>query len=97
MVLWPVLWAERFKSLLLEGGRAVATVAAYIVLNPVRAAPVCRPQGVSLLRLCRGAGRRLRGRSGEAQDHSGFARDHLLGGTAYRVSQASVSEGRSRH
>ena len=35
---YGVLWAERFKSLLLEGGRAVATVAAYIDLNPVRAA-----------------------------------------------------------
>ena len=33
---YGVLWAERFKSLLLESGRAVATVAAYIDLNPVR-------------------------------------------------------------
>ena len=32
-----VLWAERFKSVLLEGGQAVAAVAAYIELNPVRA------------------------------------------------------------
>ena len=32
---YGVLWAERFKSLLLEGGRAVPTVAAYTVLNPV--------------------------------------------------------------
>ena len=32
-----VLWAERFKSVLLEAGYAVATVAAYIDLNPVRA------------------------------------------------------------
>ena len=39
-----VLWAERFKSLLLEGGRAVATVAAYIVLNPVRAALCADPK-----------------------------------------------------
>src|SRR6516165_108778 len=30
-------WAERFKSVLLEGGEAVAAVAAYIELNPVRA------------------------------------------------------------
>ena len=49
---YGALWAERFKSLLLEGGQAVATVAAYIDLNPVRAA-LCRgPQGLSLLRLC---------------------------------------------
>ncbi len=34
---YGTLWAERFKSLLLEEGRAVATVAAYIDLNPVRA------------------------------------------------------------
>jgi hypothetical protein len=32
-----VLWADRFKSVLLEGGEALAAVAAYIELNPVRA------------------------------------------------------------
>jgi putative transposase len=32
-----VLWAERFKSVLLQGGEAVTAVAAYIDLNPVRA------------------------------------------------------------
>src|SRR5580704_9939475 len=31
------LWSERFKSVLLEGGPAVAAIAAYIGLNPVRA------------------------------------------------------------
>jgi putative transposase len=31
------LWSERFKSVLLEGGQAVAAIAAYIGLNPVRA------------------------------------------------------------
>jgi putative transposase len=41
---YGVLWAERFKSLLLEGGRAVATVAAYIALNPVRAALCADPK-----------------------------------------------------
>jgi putative transposase len=34
---YGVLWAERFKSVLLEGGEALAAVAAYIDLNPVRA------------------------------------------------------------
>src|SRR6201987_1936226 len=34
---YGVLWAERFKSALLEGGEALAAVAAYIELNPVRA------------------------------------------------------------
>ena len=32
---YGVLWAERFKSVLLEGGEALAAVAAYIELNPV--------------------------------------------------------------
>ena len=34
---YGALWAERFKSVLLEGGQAVAAIAAYIDLNPVRA------------------------------------------------------------
>jgi putative transposase len=34
---YGVLWADRFKSVLLEGGRAVRAIAAYIELNPVRA------------------------------------------------------------
>jgi putative transposase len=41
---YGALWAERFKSLLLEGGQAVATVAAYIDLNPVRAALCADPK-----------------------------------------------------
>ena len=32
-----VLWADRFKSVLIEGGEALAAVAAYIELNAVRA------------------------------------------------------------
>jgi putative transposase len=32
-----VLWSERFKSVLLEDGQALAAVAAYIELNPLRA------------------------------------------------------------
>ena len=34
---YGTLWSERFKSVLLEGGPAVAAIAAYIDLNPVRA------------------------------------------------------------
>jgi putative transposase len=34
---YGVLWADRFKSVLLEGDEALAAVAAYIELNPVRA------------------------------------------------------------
>lgn len=38
------LWEERFKSVLVEGrGHALATMAAYIDLNPVRAGLVCDP------------------------------------------------------
>jgi hypothetical protein len=31
---YGALWAERFKSVLLEAGRALATVVAYVSLNP---------------------------------------------------------------
>src|SRR5260370_657307 len=41
---YGALWAERFKSLLLEGGQAVATVAAYIDLNPVRSSLCSEPK-----------------------------------------------------
>ncbi|HEX6565730.1 MAG TPA: hypothetical protein VF020_15675 [Chthoniobacterales bacterium] len=34
---YGVLWAERFKSVLVEEGQALSTVAAYIDLNPLRA------------------------------------------------------------
>jgi REP-associated tyrosine transposase len=34
---YGVLWAERFKSVLLEEGQALAAVGAYVDLNPVRA------------------------------------------------------------
>jgi len=41
---YGVLWAERFKSVLLEGGEALAAVAAYIELNPVRASLCADPK-----------------------------------------------------
>jgi hypothetical protein len=34
---YGVLWAERFKSVLIEEGQALSAVAAYIDLNPLRA------------------------------------------------------------
>ena len=41
---YETLWAERFKSVLVEGSRsALRTVAAYIDLNPVRAGLVEDP------------------------------------------------------
>src|SRR5260370_15902505 len=41
---YGVAWAEPFKSVLLVGGQALAAVAAYIQLNPVRAALVADPK-----------------------------------------------------
>jgi len=38
------LWESRFKSVLVEGGEALRTVAAYIDLNPVRAGIVSDPK-----------------------------------------------------
>lgn len=43
------LWSERFKSVLVEGGAALRTVAAYIEMNPVRAGLVADP---SAYRFC---------------------------------------------
>jgi REP element-mobilizing transposase RayT len=37
------LWEERFKSVIVEGGMAARTIAAYIDLNPVRAGVVQHP------------------------------------------------------
>jgi len=41
---YGVLWADRFKSILLEDGQALAAVAAYIELNPVRAGVCADPK-----------------------------------------------------
>src|SRR6185312_3436156 len=41
---YGVLWAERFKSVLLEEGEALAAVAAYTELNPVRAGLCADPK-----------------------------------------------------
>jgi putative transposase len=41
---YGVLWADRFKSVLIEGGEALAAVAAYIELNPVRAGLCADPK-----------------------------------------------------
>ena len=38
------LWAERFTSVLIQGGQALATVAAYVDLNPVRAGLCADPK-----------------------------------------------------
>ncbi|NCD34380.1 MAG: transposase [Spartobacteria bacterium] len=43
------LWSERFKSVLVEGGNALRTVAAYIEMNAVRAGVVADP---ALYRFC---------------------------------------------
>ena len=56
------LWAERFRSVVVEGRPfALQTVAAYIDLNPVRANLCQDSEGFSLLWLC-GSGRGIRKR-----------------------------------
>jgi putative transposase len=42
---YGVLWAERFKSVLIEEGQALSAVAAYIDLNPLRAGLCEDPRG----------------------------------------------------
>jgi REP element-mobilizing transposase RayT len=50
---YGTLWAERFKSVLIEDTAAcLRTVAAYIDLNPVRAGLVSGSKGLPLLWLC---------------------------------------------
>ena len=41
---YGVLWAERFKSVLLQEGQSLAAVAAYLELNPVRAGMCSDPK-----------------------------------------------------
>src|ERR1700751_5011684 len=41
---YGVLWAERFKSVLIQGGEALAAMAAYIELNPVRVSLCADPK-----------------------------------------------------
>ena len=38
------LWMERFRSVIVEGGECLRTVAAYIDLNPMRAGLVAEPE-----------------------------------------------------
>lgn len=59
-------WAERFKSVLVEGGDVLRTVAAYIEMNPVRAGMVDDP---SVYRYCG---------FGEAMGGSVLARDGIV-------------------
>ena len=38
------LWMDRFRSVIIEGGECLRTVAAYIDLNPIRAGLVAKPE-----------------------------------------------------
>jgi putative transposase len=59
------LWEERFKSVLVEGsGDALATVAAYIDLNPVRAGIVSDPKDYRFCGYGEGCGGNARAREG---------------------------------
>ena len=69
---YGTLWADRFKSVLVEGhANPLQTMAAYIDLNPVRAGLVEDPKGLSFLW--------LRGGSGGARGGSAGA-GYCLGG-----------------
>src|ERR1700719_3492734 len=87
---YGVLWAERFKSVLLEGGEALAAMAAYIELNPVRAGLCADPKRLSLLRLCRGARQGFRPGPPGYQNCSGPVRCHLLERSQPAVSQVPL-------
>ncbi|NCD31836.1 MAG: hypothetical protein EOL87_00310 [Spartobacteria bacterium] len=60
------LWSERFKSVLVEGGNALRTVAAYIEMNPVRAGLSCDPSEYPFCGL------------GDAVTGSGAAKDGIM-------------------
>ncbi len=90
------LWEERFKSVLVEGaGTALATMAAYIDLNPVRAGIVGDPKGLSVVWL-RGGHRRSgsgEGRTGDRR-RSGAGLSRVGRGDPARVSAAALWPGR---
>src|SRR5271165_3458570 len=94
---YGVLWAERFKCVLLEGGEALAAVAAYIELNPVRAGLLCRSQRLSSLRLCRGARQGFFPGPPGYQSCSGPLRCHLLERSQRAVSQVPLCARKLEH
>ena len=85
-----VLWDGRFKSVLLEGGQAVASTAAYIDLNPVRAGLCEDPKEY---RYC-GYAEALAKGTAEAMEGIriilGLPESNQPGANRRRVSQASV-------
>jgi REP element-mobilizing transposase RayT len=87
------LWSERFKSVLLEGGHAVAAIAAYIDLNPVRAGLCEDPKDY---RYCGYGGdcKRERGCRRGHEDCLESPAERQPGGSSTRVSQTPVSERR---
>jgi putative transposase len=76
---YGVLWAERFKSLLVEDGVALQAVALYIDLNPVRAGLVRDPK---VYRYC-GYGEAVGAGSGPAQAGLGRALGYAPGQAAW--------------
>lgn len=58
------LWEERFKSVLVEGGDVLRSVAAYIEMNPVRAGMVADPSGYRFCGFGEAMGGGLRARAG---------------------------------
>ena len=94
---YGVLWADRFKSVLLEGGEAVAAVAAYIELNPVRAGLCADPKDY---RYCSYAEALAKGSSLAREGIRivfGSVRDHLLERSQPAVSQVPLCARKFAH
>src|ERR1700752_4116387 len=89
---YGVLWAERFKSVLLEGGEALAAVAAYIEINPVRAGLCSDPKDYRYCGYAEALSKGFSSCPSRDQNHSGPAGNDLLEGTQPRVSQIPLCE-----
>ena len=76
------LWAERFKSLLVESGQALTTMAAYIDLNGVRAGLVQDPKDYRFCGYAEAVAGNERARQGLASVAGG--RDWASGQASYR-------------
>ncbi len=79
------LWQERYRSILVEDGEALQTMAAYIDLNPLRAGLVADPKDYRWCGYAEAMGGSKRGRKGLCRV-VGMAMDSWVtgGGAAYR-------------
>ncbi|NCD33858.1 MAG: transposase [Spartobacteria bacterium] len=95
------LWEERFKSVLVEDGEVLRTVAAYIEMNPVRAGIVTDPSEYRFCGFGEAAGGGMRARDGiievmvqkGATFGAGAKRDWLRESTRYFKKVLTYAEG----